>query len=115
MRLFNATFAFALPFVPRTVCSADSNDASVFQVGNGAPANFNDGTIKVKVNGTIHSARYSCVGQTIGAVMNSVAQAKGIKAFTAYGDGSKLYPTDASKAATSFREVEIVTKDSRGL
>jgi hypothetical protein len=86
----------------------------VFHVGNGTPANFSTGKIKVSVNGTLYSDQYMVGSSTIGQILDQVARAKGIKAFTAYADGTKLLPVDSGKPATQFKEIDLVAKDSRG-
>lgn len=90
-----------------------SND--VFQVGNGSPANFSDGLIEVSVNGQVRNARAQAGTQTIGQFLSQQAQYYGVRTFSAYADGNKLYTSDSAKPASSFKKVDIVAKDARGL
>jgi hypothetical protein len=91
---------------------SDSNE--VFHTGNGAPANFNDGKIKLSVNGQVVSATYSVGALTIGQFVDQIARQKGIKTFSVYADGEKLTTEDAASLASTFTEVDIVAKDARG-
>lgn len=87
----------------------------VFQVGNGVPANYSDGTIKVSVNGTLLNNRYQTGAMTIGQLVDQIAKSKGIRTFSVYVDGGrKLLTGEATKKATDFQEVDVVAKDSRG-
>lgn len=106
--LMNRLFS-ALAFAGTTFLAED-----VFHVGNGAPANFPDGTIKVSFNGQVTHSRYSVGSNTIGQLLNSLATQKGVRTFSAYADGRKLTTADAGKPASEFKEVDIVAKDARG-
>ena len=88
--------------------------SDVFHVGNGVPANYNDGTIKLSVNGTLSNAKYPTGGKAIGALVDEIAKARGIRAFSVYADGRKLTTANANDPAASFREVDVVAKDARG-
>jgi hypothetical protein len=92
--------------------------ADVFDVGNGVPANFDDGTITVKVtvNGSNKGNLRSTPGQTVGAFLKYWAQSYSVRTFSAYADGRKLDTSDSSKlmASSGFKEIEIVAKDARG-
>jgi len=92
--------------------------AEVFDVGNGVPANFDDGTLTLQltINGSKKPSFKSLPNETIGAFLKRAAQTYGVRTFSAYADGRKLDTSDASKALASsgFKEVEIVAKDARG-
>lgn len=103
-RLFSA-LAFA-----GTMFMADD----VFHAGNGAPANFSDGYVKVSYNGQVSNSRYDVGSQTLGQMVNSLATNKGFRAFSVYADGQKLTTADSAKPASSFKEIDIVAKDARG-
>lgn len=87
----------------------------VFHAGNGAPANFSDGTIKVSFNGAISNSRYAVGTKTLGQVIADLMAQKGYRSASAYADGRKLFTEDSAKPATSFKELDIVAKDARGL
>lgn len=89
-----------------------SND--VFQTGNGAPANFSDGTIEVVVNGSSKGRKPVNSGETLGAFLNRQAQYFGIKSFSAYADDRKLEVNSVSGPASSVHKIELTAKDSRG-
>jgi hypothetical protein len=88
--------------------------SEVFQASNGAPANFNNGTVKLSVNGSLVSANYQAGSLTLGGVVDKEAKARGIRTFSVYADGRKLSTTDSARLATSFQEIDIVAKDARG-
>jgi acylphosphatase len=89
--------------------------ADVFQVGNGAPANFSDGTVEVVINGTTKGRKSTTSGETLGAFLNRQAQAYGVRTFTAYADGHKLETSQVNVPASSKQSIEITAKDARGL
>jgi hypothetical protein len=86
----------------------------VFHVGNGAPANFNNGSVKLSINGQLKKT-YNAGSQTLGAFVDSQAKAAGIRTFSVYADGRKLTTADSNSPASSFKEIDLVAKDSRGL
>lgn len=89
--------------------------ADVFQTGNGVPANFNDGTVEVFVNGTSKGRKATTPGETLGQFLNRQAQSYGVRAFSAYADGRKLDTNGVSGPAVSVGKVEITAKDARGI
>jgi hypothetical protein len=88
--------------------------SDVFQAGNGVPANFSDGTLKVSFNGSEYNRRYPVGSNTLGQVVSSLMSLKGIKTASVYSAGRKLTTDDSAKPASSFSEIDIVVKDSRG-
>ncbi len=102
-----------IPVLNRLHCFVD--DDYVFDVGNGEPANFKDGTVKLSVNGTLKEAHASAMGQTVGAFIKAKAQQYGVRTFNVYADGEKLTHGDADNQASDYNVIEIVAKDSRGI
>jgi hypothetical protein len=105
-------------FSPRTSkCETFATNApeGVFQVGNGAPANFSDGRVKVSVNGTAKETAQAGT-QTLGAFINAMATKYGVRTFSTYADGRKLTPqsSEINGPASAIKELELVAKDSRG-
>jgi acylphosphatase len=94
---------------------SDMNDNTIFQTGNGVPANFNDGTIKVVVNGSDKGRKPTTAGETLGQFLNRMASYFGVRTFSAYADGRKLETNAVNGPVTAVREVEITAKDSRGV
>lgn len=88
--------------------------SDVFDAGNGVPANFNDGTVEVKVNGSNKGRKTINSGETLGAFLKRMAQLYGVRTFTAYADGRKLDTSHASGSLTGYQSIEIVAKDARG-
>lgn len=89
--------------------------SEVFDAGNGVPANFNDGTVKVAVNGSNKGNQRVNPGETLGAFLKRTAQTYGVRTFSAFADGRKLDTADAAKPLVGVTAIEIVAKDSRGL
>lgn len=86
----------------------------VFETGNGSPANFTDGRVKVTVNGQAKGYTTVQPGETVGQLLTRQAQAYGVRRFSAFADGHKLTTNDASRAASGIQQVEIIAKDARG-
>lgn len=89
----------------------------VFQVGNGAPANFNDGTVEVTVNSSNKGRKPTTAGETLGQFINRMATQYGTRSFTAYANGTKLDPSASATlnaSAAQYRSIEITAKDARG-
>jgi hypothetical protein len=85
----------------------------VFHASNGEPANFNTGNVNLSINGSSKGSRV--VGaMTVGQFIDSQARSAGIRTFSVYADGAKLTTADAAKLASTFQEIDIVAKDSRG-
>ena len=88
--------------------------SDVFQVGNGVPANYDDGTVELVVNGTKKGRVRINPGENIGAFLTRQAQAYGVRTFSAFGDGRKLDTVEAKNALTGIKQIELVAKDARG-
>ena len=52
--------------------------------------------------------------QTVYNLAKEKASARGIRTFSMYGDGVKLWSDSKDKPASSYNKLEIVTKDARG-
>lgn len=88
--------------------------SDVFAVGNGVPANFNDGTVEVFVNGSSKGRKPLVAGETLGAFINRQAQAYGVRTFSAYADGRKLETSGVGGPVNGTQKLEITAKDARG-
>jgi hypothetical protein len=90
-------------------------DQEVFDVGNGVPANFNDGTFELEVNGSSKGRQRTVPGELVGALLKRMAQTYGVRTFTAYINDNKVTPADiGSYELGSVTKIGIVAKDSRG-
>ena len=93
--------------------------SEVFDVGNGVPANFNDGTVEVSVNGTSKGRQRIQSGEKTGAFLKRMAKTYGVRTYSAYVDDHKLDTEDVAAGGdyenlNDAQKVSIVAKDSRG-
>lgn len=88
--------------------------ADVFTTGNGVPANFNDGSIEVTVNGSNKGRKAASAGETLGQFIDRMAKQYGVRTFSAYSSGRKLETSGVAGPATEHRAIELVAKDARG-
>jgi len=89
--------------------------SDTFEVANGGPGNFADGSIKLTVNGSDKGRMNASPAENLGAFLKRAATQYGVRTFSAYADGRKLDTSDAAKPVTGITAIEIVAKDSRGL
>ena len=91
------------------------SDSTVFQTGNGVPANFNDGTIEVFVNSSNKGRHPALAGETLGQFLDRMAYKYGVRTFSAYADGRKLETSGVSGSAAAVKSIELTAKDARGV